>query len=185
MFTLLQRLHKLKSQGRAIDVVAFNGFRNAEQRSRFKNIPAQGPHEAAQAENIRDAAARGQYDHVLVLVGNLHARKMPVADDSVSFKPMAMLLGAATEVTTLNMREAGGALWNCIVDHSVPLERGKPIPAGALSCGNHPMRATSVNLGPTVLVKLGAFPGEAADPNYDGFYWLGKVNGSPPAVPRP
>ncbi|HEX8062893.1 MAG TPA: hypothetical protein VF535_06725, partial [Allosphingosinicella sp.] len=95
MFELLLRLHRLKERGRRIDVVAFNGARDAEQRERFKDLPGQGPHEAAQAENVRRAAEAKRYDHVLVLVGNLHARKQPVTRGGMSFEPMAMRLAPA------------------------------------------------------------------------------------------
>lgn len=182
MFELLQRLHELKSRGRAIDVVAFNGFSDDAQRRRFSDLPAQGPHEAAQAENIRRAAASGRYDHVLVLVGNLHAGKRPVGDGPVRFEPMAMRLAPPTEITSLNMHGAGGSMWNCLLKPDVKPELGKPIPPEAVDCGNHKAGGSRVDLGGRAFVRLGAFPGEPADPSYDGFYWLGRETGSPPAV---
>jgi hypothetical protein len=183
MFELLQRLHELKWRGRAIDVVAFNGFSDDAQRRRFSDLPAQGPHEAGQAENIRKAAASGRYDHVLVLVGNLHARKAPVGDGAARFKPMAMRLGPPAEITTLNMRGAGGSMWNCLLKPNAQPEPGKPLPPDAIDCGNHAAGGSRVDLGRRPFVRLGAFPGEPADPSYDGYYWLGRVAGSPPAVP--
>lgn len=185
MFKLIGELHRLKLQGRSIDIVAFNGFRDEAQRQRFISLPGQGPHEAAQAENIRRAAESQPYDHVLVLVGNLHARKVPVERGAVRYKPMAMQLGSAAEVTTLNMRSSGGSMWNCLTKPNVTLEPGKPIPPGAIDCGNHQTGLSSVDLGPEAFVKLGPFPGEPAETGYDGFYWLGRVNGSPPAILKP
>jgi len=182
MFHLLQRLHGLQSSGRNIDVVAFNGFADEAQSDRLRHLPGQGPHEAAQAENIRNAAGAGRYDHVLVLVGNLHARKTPVEDRGTVFEPMAMHLGSAAEVTTLNMRLSQGSMWNCLVKPNAKLERGKPIPPGAIDCGNHQTHDAAIDIGPKPLMSLRHFPGEPRDPNYDGFYWLGRVSGSPPAA---
>jgi hypothetical protein len=184
MFRLLQRLHALRSSGRNIDVVAFNGFADEAQSERLRDLAGQGPHEAAQAENIRKAAEGGRYNHVLVLVGNLHARKTPVDDRGTVFEPMAMHLGSAAQVTTLNMRLSQGSMWNCLVRPNAKLERGKPLPPGAVDCGNHQTHDAAVDLGPTPLMSLENFPGEPRDANYDGFYWLGRVNGSPPASSR-
>jgi hypothetical protein len=184
MFGLLLKLHALKARGRAIDVVAFNGFRDDAQRRRFADLPAQGPHEAAQAENIRRAAESGRYDHVLILVGNLHARKTPVGDGAAAFRPMAMQLAPAAEITSLNMRASGGSMWNCLARPGARLEPGKPIPPSAIDCGSHDTGRSPVDLGRHAFIRLGAFPGEPADPSYDGFYWLGRVKGSPPAAAR-
>lgn len=181
MFDLLQKLHRLSAHGSKIDVVAFNGFSDDEQRRRFGGLPGQGPHEAVQADNIRQASERGRYDHVLVLVGNLHARKTPVDDGRGPFKPMAMQLGPAEQVTSLKMRFSGGSMWNCVTNPNVTLVRGRPIPPDAMACGIHETRRSRVDLGFDAFVRLGAFPGEPPDPNYDGYYWLGQVNGSPPA----
>jgi hypothetical protein len=182
MLELLVRLHRLKSQGRSIDVVAFNGFRDAEQGERFKALPGQGPHEAAQAENIRRAAEAKRYDHVLVLVGNLHARKQPVTRGEVSFEPMAMRLAPAAAITSLNMAGAAGTMWNCLLKAGVQLQPGKPLPPGSMDCASHPTRGHP-DLHRPPFVALGALPGSEEDPAYDGFYWVGAVSGSPPAVP--
>lgn len=137
MFELLVGLHQLKDRGRRIDIVAFNGARDDEQRERFKHLPDQGPHEAAQAENIRRAAEAGRYDHVLVLVGNLHARKQPVTRRGVSFEPMAMRLAPAAAITSLNMAGAGGTKWNCVLKPGARLQPGQPLPPDLLDCGSH------------------------------------------------
>lgn len=184
MFELLVRLHQLKDRGRRIDIVAFNGARDDEQRERFKHLPGQGPHEAAQAENIRRAAEARRYDHVLVLVGNLHARKQPVTRGKVSFEPMAMRLAPAAAITSLIMAGAGGTSWNCRLKPGAKLQPGQPLPPDSMDCGSHAVRAHA-DLGRPPFVGLGALPGSENDPAYDGFYWLGPVSGSPPAVPGP
>lgn len=184
MFAMLMRLHALKARGRHIDVVAFNGARDEEQSARFKDLPGQGPHEAAQAENIRRAADKKSYDHVLVLVGNLHARKQPVARQGATFEPMAMRLAPAAEVTSLNMAHAGGTMWNCLLKPGAVLEPGKPMTSNEIECGSHPAKAP-VDLHRPPFVSLGAAPGDSEAAAYDGFFWLGPISGSPPAIPAP
>ena len=181
MFELLVRLHALKSEGRRIDIVAFNGARDEEQRARFKQLPGQGPHEAAQAENIRLAAEAKRYNHVLVLVGNLHARKQPVVRGSVGYEPMAMRLAPGGAITSLNMVHGAGTMWNCRMKAGFKPEPGKPVTSEAIECASH---ATSggADLRRSPFVALGPVPGSEKDPAYDGFFWVGPVSGSPPAV---
>lgn len=183
MFDLLVRLHFLKTRGRRIDVAAFNGSRDDAQRARFKDLPGQGPHEAAQAENIRTAAAVRRYDHVLVLVGNLHARKQPVTRGGTAYEPMAMKLAGPGAVTSLNMAGAPGTMWNCLLRPGVELDPRKPPPPGAIDCASHPAGGHP-DLHRTPFVGLGALLGGEPDPAYDGFFWVGPVTASPPAVPR-
>jgi hypothetical protein len=184
MFAMLVRLHALSSKGARIDVVAFNGTRDAEQRERFKGLPGQGPHEAAQAENIRTAAEAKRYDHVLVLVGGLHARKEPVERGGFTFEPMAMRLGPPASITSLNMAFGKGTMWNCLLKPIVVLKPGQPIGGDAMDCGSHPTSA-SAKLDRAPFVGLGRLEGSDAEGNYDGYYWVGPVTGSPPAVPGP
>jgi hypothetical protein len=183
MFALLVRLHLLKTQGRRIDVVAFNGSRDDAQRARFNALPGQGPHEAAQAENIRTAAEARRYDHILVLVGNHHARKEIATRGDTRYKPMAMQLGEPGAVTSLNMANAPGTMWNCLIRPGVELQPGKEPPAGAIDCGSHPAGGLA-DLARRPFVGLGAPPGGQPDTAYDGFFWVGSVSASPPAVPR-
>jgi hypothetical protein len=182
MFALLVRLHELKSRGRRIDVVAFNGARDEAQRARFSDLPGQGPHEAAQAENIRRAAEAKRYDHVLVLVGNLHARKQPVERRGAAYEPMAMRLAPAAAITSLNMAHAGGTLWNCLLRPGTVIEPGKPLPPSAIACASHVARSP-VNLHRVPFIGIGTPPHGDSTGAYDGFFWLGEVSGSPPAVP--
>jgi hypothetical protein len=182
MFAMLVRLHALKSRGERIDVVAFSGIRDQAQGARFKDLPGQGPHEAAQAENIRVAAEGRPYDHVLVLVGNLHARKRPVEGRGVVYEPMAMRLAPAAAITSLNMTYAAGTMWNCLMKPGSAFEPGKPPPPGAIDCASHATHGV-VDLHRSPFIGLGALPGLDVDDAYDGFFWLGEVSGSPPAIP--
>lgn len=180
MLALLVRLHRLRTGGRAIDVVTFNGERDPAQAARFAALPGQGPHEAEQAENIR-LADGGRHDRVLVLTGNLHARKQPVTRGGATFEPMAMRLAPAGAVTTLNMADAGGTMWNCLLKPGVALPEGKPIPTDAIECGAHPTHG-SADLRRPAFLGIGAAPGQDANPAFDGFFWVGRTTASPPAV---
>lgn len=184
MLQMLVRLHALKQRGRSINIVAFNGARDDAQRARLSDLPGQGPHEAAQAENIRTAANARPYDRVLILVGNIHARKLPVDFRGVQFKPMVMQLAPAETIVALNMRTADGSSWGCRLKQGLTPEKGKPLPQGAITCGPYPMKE-QLDLHQAPFVALGDFPQEKSDGNYDGFFWLGTVHASAPAVPAP
>ncbi|WP_140872856.1 hypothetical protein [Sphingomonas oligophenolica] len=181
MSHLLLRLHRLAHRGQSIDIVAFNGARDEAQSRQFSHLPGQGAHEAAQADNIRIAAAAHSYDRVLVLVGNAHARKRPIERSGAAFEPMAMRLGSPSTIVTLNMLTAGGTAWNCELKRGVTPRLGLPITANDIACGSYPFRGLTDLRRPT-FIELGALPGSAIDPDYDGIFWLGKVSASPPAV---
>lgn len=181
MLDLLIRLHRLKSMGKPIAIVAFNGMRDDDQRRRFADLPAQGPHEAAQAENIRDAANAGHYDRVLVLVGNLHARKTMVGEGEDAFRPMAMQLAPADQIVTLNMVTAGGTMWNCLMRPGVDIAAGKPIPDDAIECASRSTRGEA-KLGSRPFMTIGTPDGLVNEGGYDGIFWLGRVNGAEPAL---
>jgi hypothetical protein len=181
MFAVLVRLHRLKDAGRPIDVAAFNGPRDESQRKRFAHLAGQGPHEAAQAENIHNAASSGSYDRVLVLVGGFHAETVPYGEGAKSFDPMAARLARTGRVVSLKMRFAAGSAWNCIAKPGRRFEPGQAIPKDAIECGNHPAKS-EVDLERAPFMQLGAFPGEAPIAGFDGFFWLGSVHGSAPQV---
>ncbi len=182
MFNLVVRLHALKTRGASIDIVAFNGPRNEAQQARFAALARQGPHEAAQAENVADAAAASPHDIVLVLVGDFHARKRTVGEGADRFDPMALRLSRSGPVLSLRLRYAGGTAWNCQLKPGLQLRSGDPITANAITCGEYPVSATT-DLRRQPFVQLGAFPGSAEDNGFDGFFWVGPIHASVPAVP--
>ncbi|MBB5713212.1 hypothetical protein [Sphingomonas aerophila] len=183
MLDLLLQLHRLKEAGRSVAIVAFNGFRDEDQRRRFAGLPGQGPHEAAQAENIRKAADAGHYDHILVLTGNLHARKKPIEENSWVYRPMAMQLASPGEIVSLNMRTAGGKMWNCIIRPDVQLDRTKPVPDDAIECGDRPTKGwANMKAAPFMALRV---KNGGEDDNYDGIFWVGRVSGSGPALAYP
>ena len=183
MLALLVRLHQLSRWGGAIDIVAFNGVKDEAQSRRLAHLPGQGSHDAAQAENIRSAAAAHPYDHVLVLVGNAHASKRPVEHAGTTFEPMAMQLAARAPVVTLNMQTAGGTSWSCQLKDGVKASAGRPLKPNDIACGSYPLhRDADLRLAP--FIAIGALPGSDIDPGYDGIFWLGTVSASPPAYTK-
>jgi hypothetical protein len=182
MLAMLVGLHHLARMGRKIDIVAFNGAKDEVQARRFAQLPGQGPHDAAQAENIRVAAARQPYDHVLVLTGNTHARKRPVTYTPIAFDPMAMRLAQSVPVIALNMKSTGGTSWTCGLKPGVVPQPHVPITAADVECAAHPL-GKDADLGRAPFIALGSLPGQQPDPDYDGIFWLGPVSASPPAVP--
>lgn len=180
MFAMLERLHAARARGLSIDLVAFNGARDEAQQKRFSALPGQGPHEAAQAENIREAANAGRYDLVLVLVGNAHALKRPINRRGAEYEPMAMRLAPTEQIVSLNVKTAGGNAWTC--ERKPGVTPNRPVSSGDIECGSHAFRGDG-DLRKPSFIALGAFPGETADGSYDGYYWLGNVTASPPALP--
>ncbi len=182
MLALVTHLHRLKSDGAAIDVVAFNGARDDEQRARFADLPGQGPHEAAQAENIANAARDGEYDFVIVLVGSLHAQTAAVTMAGITFEPMAMRLREYGPVISLRMWHAGGSSWSCYPRADFVFVPGRPVPADAIQCGASEQSGTG-EFGGNMDEK--PFLSLASRENYDGYFWVGPITASRPAFPSP
>lgn len=180
MLALVTGAHALKDQGAAIDIVAFNGARDDAQRARFADLPAQGPHEAAQAENIAEAAARKDYDRVIVLVGNLHAEIAPLSIGGPDFDPMAVRLRGYGTVLSLGMRHAGGESWSCQLAPGTKLAPGQEVTGDMITCAASRAGAEgSSDRAPHVTF------GNLADPQlerrFHGTFWLGPITASPPA----
>ena len=182
MLALVIDAHALKDDGAAVDIVAFNGTRDDAQRARFAALPAQGPHEAAQAENIAEAAARKDYDRVIVLVGELHAEIAPLSVGGLQFDPMAVRLRGYGTVLSLGMQQAGGESWNCQLTPGTKLVPGQAVTDELITCGASRAGAEgSGDSAPHITV------GNLADPQlarrFDGTFWVGPITASPPAFP--
>jgi hypothetical protein len=182
MLALVAGAHDLKDKGAGVDIVAFNGTRDDAQRARFGDLPAQGPHEAAQAENIAEAAARKDYDRVIVLVGNLHAEIAPLSIGGPEFDPMAVRLRDYGTVLSLGMRHAGGESWSCQLAPGTKLAPGQDVTDDMITCAVSRAGAEGASdRAPHITV------GNLADPQlarrFDGTFWLGPITASPPAFP--
>lgn len=180
MLMLVTSAHSLKEKGAAIDIVAFNGTRDDAQRARFANLPSQGPHEAAQAENIAEAAARNDYDRVIVLVGGLHAATAPLSIGGPEFEPMAMRLRVYGTVLSLAMQHAGGTSWNCQLRPGARPAPGKAVTSDMIACGAFPAGAEGSSDRPPH-ITVGSFTDPRLERRSDGTFWLGSISASPPA----
>lgn len=182
MFQLLSNLHELKESGLPISIAAFNGPSNEEQYRRFAELPGQGPHEAMQAENIRNAAEQGEYDRVLVLVGNFHAQTASTDRNGRAFDPMARRLARYGNVVSLNMHYGEGTSWNCQPKPGVKFSPGVPIAKDNIACGANPTPGTST-YARKPFIQIGTATDQEIAPPYDGFYWVGPISASPPQMP--
>ncbi len=176
MISMLTKLHALKADGADIDIVAFNGARDAAQLEKFSDLPGQEPHESAQAYNIRIAAAERDYRHVVVLVGGVHAAKHEFSFGGEPWKAMALKLAPDDEVISLVQRDSGGDAWNCRMPDEVD--------------GEH-LKAEDIQCAPFETFADDGIDGEArmafwaendtVDERYDGYFFLGPTTASPPA----
>ena len=182
MFDMILFVHGLKERGLPISVVAFNGAKDEDQFRRFSDLPGQGPHEAAQAENIALAAASAQYDRVLVLVGGFHARKdlAQLAGDLV--EPMARRLARSGRTVTLEMAYGAGSSWGCILKPGFKPAPMQPMSAEAMECADHAGRGNA-DFDRPPFIDLGVSLGERSAGEFDGIYWVGPISGSPPLLP--
>lgn len=183
MLSLVLGAHALQNKGAVIDIVAFNGARDSAQKARFADLPSQGPHEAAQAENVAEAAASKDYDRVIVIVGGLHAATAPLSIGGPPFEPMAMRLRDYGTVLSLAMQHAGGKSWNCQLAPGRQPAPGQPVTDEMVACAAFPSGAEGASDRPPHITV-----GEFADPNlerrFDGTFWLGPISASPPAFPQ-
>lgn len=181
MLHLINHLHTLNEKGYHISIVAFNGIRDDNQKKRLSNLPGQGPHEAAQADNILEAERKGAFDRVVILTGRLHARKVEVERGGIKFKPMAMLLSDAKNVISLSMKSSDGTSWNCRLKANTTLLTSGSIPLNAIVCGSQSYNGDAdFRLPP--FMSLWPYAGVENDSDYDGFFWVGMPHASKPAV---
>ncbi|MEY4953497.1 MAG: hypothetical protein RL299_1921, partial [Pseudomonadota bacterium] len=180
MFDMVVRLHVLKERGASVRIVAFNGAKDKEQHGKFSHLPGQGPHEAAQAENIATAAAAEDYDLVLVLVGNFHAKKLPMTWGGTTFDPMALRLSAYGKVSSLDIRYGAGTSWTCLLKAGVKPEKGRSVGPNDIQCGSTPTKGYPGFQGQPYIALHDGKPGNQPS-DYDGIFWVGPATASPPA----
>ncbi|WP_438728200.1 hypothetical protein ACR9YC_12625 [Parasphingorhabdus sp. DH2-15] len=183
MLNMLVRLHKFKSEGSDINIVAFNGTRNAEQTSKFQHLLAQGPHEAAQAENIYVASIARPYNRVIVLVGSLHAQKAQENWDGAIFDPMAARLAQYTPALTLIQANHAGEHWSCrltpeaLENHSLDHNN---LTDDDIICGPNTSKANTYGQ-KSVTMGLWHADDDTAPKGFDGYFHIGAITASPPA----
>jgi hypothetical protein len=106
MLKLVDRLRELRAAGLGIDVTTFIRPRQAVSDS-------QTPYEIGLADSLKEAEQSSEYDLIIALVGNIHARKVTFDAEGVAlFDPMAMHMPTETTLTLLATSN-GGEAWNC------------------------------------------------------------------------
>jgi hypothetical protein len=182
MLRLVLAAHALKDAGGGVDIVAFNGTRDDAQRARFAALPGQSPHEAAQADNIAEAAAKKDYDRVIVLVGSLHAEIAPVSIGGPEFAPMAMRLAGYGSVISLAMQHAGGTAWGCRTRPDISPAPGEDVTGAMIRCAAYAYKPDAA-LDRPPFIAISPAAAEASGGRYDGMFWVGAITASPPAFP--
>lgn len=176
MISMLTKLHALKADGADIDIVAFNGPRDAAQFEKFSDLLGQEPHESAQADNIRIAAEKRDYRHVIVLVGGVHAAKHEFSFGGEPWKAMALKLAPDDQVISLVQRDSGGEAWNCRMPDDV--DDGL-VKAEDLQCAPFETFADDGMDGEARMAFWAE--NDTVDERYDGYFYLGPTTASPPA----
>ena len=148
---LIERLRTLRSQGRDVNVVLFDIGRDVR-------LP---PEEIAKERDRLMAArlaevAKGGQRPMLVLVGNLHAKKSGNEPPSM----VEHLLRSGVEVVSLNANHGGGTAWVCVTD----------------GCGERALPGRKI--ADSGFVAVG---GDSADGGYDGVLFEPTITAAPPA----
>ncbi|KQY82517.1 MULTISPECIES: hypothetical protein [unclassified Brevundimonas] len=155
MLAMLLSVRQLRADGRD---VAFHAFQPSTPRQRDLT---QAWYELDMGHALAGAIYARPQSKVLVLVGNLHARKTGFPRFPDVGVPAAGHLPAA-DVLTLKVAQQGGTEWNC-----------------QSACGTNPSRAV-------VDIDLRGVRLEPTDDGaYDGVLALGPSTASPPVVPGP
>lgn len=119
-FRLFKRLRELRSAGRISRVVAFQPLYN----------PGPGGFNPGHYENALAASLLGRSPkgtRVLVLVGNVHAMRVPPVWAKPPYLPMAGYLPAG-ETVNLDARWNGGSYWACTSDTDCGPQAAPPPP---------------------------------------------------------
>ncbi|MFP3944123.1 MAG: hypothetical protein ACLFWF_09525 [Alphaproteobacteria bacterium] len=164
VFELMEQFRQWRQAGLPLSITAF------QRKVEYDPAEGQTPHEKGMAASLREAAAQMPDALVLVLVGNIHARKKPYGGDAVpAFVPMAMHLPQEKTLALVAVHK-GGTARNCRM-----LEPGK------LDCVPAERRPSVLGRDAPPGLKLGLGP----DAAYDGLVKLGEITASLPLNPSP
>lgn len=153
MLKMVDRLRTLRAAGREVFVTTF-------QRAISAPSESQTSYEIGLADSLRKAFDSRDYDLAMVLVGNLHARRMTVTPGGrPPFDPMVMHLPSESTLT-LNAVTGAGEAWNC-----------QSSGCGVQKRENQPLGAT-----PRIVLD------DKLSPGYDGVIGIGPITASPPTL---
>lgn len=136
-------------------------------------------HERGMADNIMTRSAALDVDKVIVLVGNVHARKSNVVFGERKYMAMAGLM-PRDRVLTLNAVTHGGSSWNCT---GSPMICAESLSQSQINKDSDMFKAEQF----TVLMSNGeqTIPNVSIHAfntdNYDGVVYVGAATASPPA----
>lgn len=154
MMDLLEALRRLRAEDASIAIRAIQPGAHPR-----RNL-SQAWYELQMANEIALALGAQPDGRVILLTGNIHARKAPIPRLPQIGLPAVAHLPAA-DVLSFRIGSQGGAAWNCQPE-----------------CGPHPSRAVED-------AELRGFRLEPdADGAFDGVLFLGPTTASPPAASR-
>ena len=167
MARLLEAAQGWRSMGLAIEARALD-FGDADA-DLFEQFGQDGLRDRAMVRNALDAARR--VDRVIVLVGNIHARRTAFEFGERRIDTMGTL-SEPGDFAFVNTVYGAGEAWNCRMIH------------GAHRCQSFPAGSDTVSGDPRVLsdAETEAFRTRDA---YDHFVFLGPATVSPPVRPKP
>lgn len=160
MLGLIKQARALVAQGKPVRILAFDVPSQS-------GGPAMDRHEAM--ANALQRALQAHPDHqLLVLTGTSHAAKTAAASFNPS-SPSAIARLAHPQTVSLRMASEGGTAWVCMgVMHGRPDCSAKPFAASGRRANKQPFDLI-----------------EPTPRGFDGYFYVGKISASPPAVVAP
>ena len=162
MLKLLQDVADLRGAGMAVEPFGFDS--TTGQVGEDLNAFVFGGRDAAMAENVDTESANFE-GAIILLVGNVHARKTQVEYDGRGYLPMAGKIESRPTVS-LNMYFQTGTAWVHMIRNGESTQGETEFSSG---------------LGPDTPVR--AFDLSESPHGYDGVYYTGPITASPPAFP--
>lgn len=170
MLALIDTVRHRRAAGEAIDLVAvdYHALDDAD----LAEMPQRRDH----AMLRRARSLVGSADVILVLVGNVHARRTPMVFGERSLETIGSLAGR-DEVYSVRLGAIGGEAWTCRGASAESVECGPHASAAYVDLGEHRVLSMEDAIGAGVL-------GVEAD-SYHRYVYLGESVASPPVVPQP
>lgn len=160
MVTLIEFARDLRMRGRQVRVLAFDVTPS--------QVTAGITRDKIMALNLESALRAEPDATILLLVGNMHNRKAEGAPHDATFRSAVNLM-SEEKIISLLMQHAGGSAWFCANDTE-----------GKSSCGVKRGMFSMNDRSSPKLVELD----RRLLPDYDGYFFVGAINASPPAVER-